>query len=162
MVTGSGAGVLHDVGLLVGTAASVAEADASANRPGLQGATGAGYLAWRTGPATLGGMSDPSLSAGDPALSGHPSYDRPPRQALDEMPVEVRAAWRNRYLAEAEAELRVQALLDRAEAALRSTGTPPTIRTLWISLADRAGKSGDADLRAAAALAGMAMGLRPS
>ena len=78
------------------------------------------------------------------------------------MPAEVRAAWRNRYLAEAEAELRVQALLDRAEAALRSAGTPPTIRTLWIALADRAGRSGDADLRAAATLAGMAMGLRPS
>ena len=42
----------------------------------------------------------------------------------------------------------MQALLDRAEAALRSAGTPPTIRTLWMSLADRAGKSGDADLRA--------------
>ena len=77
------------------------------------------------------------------------------------MPAEVRAPWRNRYLAEAEAKLRVQALLDRTEAALRSAGTPTTIRTLWISLADRAGKSGDADLRAAA-LAGMAMGLQPS
>lgn len=85
------------------------------------------------------------------------------------MPAEVRAAWRNRYLAEAEAELRVQTLLDRAEAALRSAGTPPTPRTLWISLADcslnvarfaEAGRSGDADLRAAAALAGMAMGLQ--
>jgi hypothetical protein len=78
------------------------------------------------------------------------------------MSAEIRTAWRNRYLAEAEAELRVQALLDRTEAALRSAGTPPTIRTLWIALADRAGKSGDADLRAAAALAGMTMGLRPS
>ena len=107
-------------------------------------------------------MSDPLLPADDPAPSSYAPYDRPPRQALDEMPAEVRAAWRNRYLAETEAELRVQALLDRAEAALRSAGTPPTIRTLWISLADRAGKSGDADLRAAAALAGMAMGLRPS
>ena len=77
------------------------------------------------------------------------------------MSAEVRAAWRNRYLAEAEAELWVQALLDRAEAALRSADTPPTIRTLCISLADRAEKSGDADLRAAA-LAGMAMGLQPS
>lgn len=78
------------------------------------------------------------------------------------MPAEARAAWRNRYLVEAEAELRVQGLLDRAEAALRSADTPPTIRILWVVLADRTGKSGDADLRAAAALAGMAMGLRPS
>jgi len=114
------------------------------------------------GRTTLGRMSDPSLPAGGSAPSGHPPYDRPPRQALDEMSAEVRATWRNRYLAEAEAELRVQALLDRAEATLRSAGTPPTIRTLWISLADRAGKSGDVDLRAAAALAGRAMGLQPS
>lgn len=114
------------------------------------------------GRTTLGCMSASSLPADGPALAGHPPYDRTPRQALDEMPAEVRAAWRNRYLAEAEAELRVQALLARAKAALRSAGTPPTIRTLWISLADRAGKSGDADLCAAAALAGMAMGLRPS
>jgi len=39
---------------------------------------------------------------------------------------------------------------------------PPTIRILWIALADRAGASNDTDLLAAAALAGMAMGLRPS
>ena len=83
-------------------------------------------------------MSDPSLPADDPAPSSYAPYDRPPCQALDEMPAEVRAAWRNRYLAEAEAELRVQALLDRAEAALRSAGTPPTIRTLRISLANPA------------------------
>ena len=56
---------------------------------------------------------------------------------------------------------RVQALLDRAEAALRPGGAPVTIRALWIALADRAGRSDDADLRAAA-LAGMAIGLRPS
>ncbi len=78
------------------------------------------------------------------------------------MPEEVRAAWSNRYLQEPAAEFRVQALLERAEAALGATGTPVTIRTLWIALADRAGRSDDADLRAAAALAGMAMGLQPS
>ena len=78
------------------------------------------------------------------------------------MSAETRAAWRNRYVTEAEAEPRVQAILDRAEAAFRSAGTPPTICTLWISLADRTGRSQDADLRAAAALAGMAMGLQPS
>jgi len=34
------------------------------------------------------------------------------------MPAEARAAWRNRYVTQAEGELRVQAILDRAEAAL--------------------------------------------
>lgn len=67
-----------------------------------------------------------------------------------------------RYITEAEAELRVQALLDRAEATLRPGGAPVTIQTSWVALADRAGRSNDADLRAAAALADMAMGLRPS
>ena len=102
-----------------------------------------------------------TLVLGNPAPPGHLPFDHLPRQALGEMPAEGRAAWRGRYLAEAEAELRIQTLLDRAEAALRSGGAPVTIRTLWMALADRAGRSDDADLRAAAALAGMAMGLRP-
>ena len=83
------------------------------------------------------GMSDAHELAGDPATPGHPPYDRTPRQALGEMPAEARAAWRGRYITEAEAELRVQALLDRAEAALRLAGAPVTIRTLWMALADR-------------------------
>lgn len=107
-------------------------------------------------------MSDAHHPAGDPATPGYPPYDRPPRRALGEMPAEVRAAWRGRYITEAEAELRVQALLDRAEAALQLGGAPVTIQTLWVALADRAARSNDADLRAPAALAGMAMGLRPS
>jgi hypothetical protein len=74
----------------------------------------------------------------------------------------MRAAWRKHHLTEAEAELPVLALLDRVETALRTGGTPVAIRMLRIALADRAGRSDDADLRAAAALAGMAMGLRPS
>ena len=112
---------------------------------------------------TRGSVSDPHHPAGDPATPGHPPpYDRLPRQALAEMPAEERAAWRGRYLTEAETEFRVQVLLDRAEATLRSGGAPITIRNLWMALADRAGRSDDADLRAAAALAGMAMGLRPS
>ena len=66
-------------------------------------AFGTGRLARRMGRTTLGRMSDPSPPAGGPTLSGHSPYDRPTRQAVDEMPAEVRAAWRNRYLAEAEA-----------------------------------------------------------
>jgi len=106
------------------------------------------------------GMTDAHHLAGDPAMPGHPPYDRLPRQALSEMPAEVLAAWRDQYITEAEAELRVLALLDQAEAALRPGGPPVTIRTLWIALADRAGRSNNADVHAAAALAGRAMGLR--
>jgi len=104
-------------------------------------------------------MSDTHHPAGDPATPGHPPYDCPPRQALNEMPAEVRAVWRDRYITGAEAELRVLALLDQAEATLRPGDAPAAIRTLWIALADRAGRSDNADLHAAA-LAGMAMGLR--
>jgi len=107
-------------------------------------------------------MSGSSISESSPAPSSHPPYDRSPRRALNEMSAETRAEWRNRYVTQAEGELRVQAILDRAEATLKSPGTPATIRTLWITLADRAGRSEDADMRAAAALAGMAMGLRPT
>jgi len=88
------------------------------------------------------GMSDTHHPAGDPATPGHPPYDRPPRQALSEMPAEVRAVWRDRYITGAEAELRVLALLDQAEATLRPGGAPATIRTLWIALADRGGTVG--------------------
>ena len=92
-------------------------------------------------------MSDPSPIANGLTLSGHPPYDRPPRLALAELP----------------AELRVQSILERAEAALRSAGGPVTIRTLWMTLLETLqGRESNADLRAAAALAGMAMGLRPS
>ena len=108
-------------------------------------------------------MSDPSPVANRPALSGHPPYDRPPRLALAELPANVRASWRDRYATQPEVELRVQSILERAETALHSAGSPVTIRTLWIALLDSLqGREGNADLRAAAALAGMAMGLRPS
>lgn len=106
-------------------------------------------------------MSDRQSLASSAASTGHPPYDRPAARALAEMPTEVRAAWRSRYAADDDAVLRAQALLERAEAALAAAGVPPTIRTLWITIADRTGRSEDADLRAAAALAGMAMGLRP-
>ena len=107
-------------------------------------------------------MSDVPVTADGALPSSHLPYDRPPRRALAEMPAQARTAWRERCGVQGEAELRVQAILDRAEAAPQAAGTPATIRSLWIMLADRAGTSGDADLKAAAALAGMAMGLRVS
>lgn len=110
--------------------------------------------------AVISGMSG-AFSSADTESSSYLPYDRPLELALAGLSAEVRAEWRHRYITQREAELRVQALLDRAEAALRSAGKPAMVRTVWIVLADRAGTSGDPDLRAAAALAGMAMGLRP-
>lgn len=86
-------------------------------------------------------------------------YDLPVRRALDKMPAVVRQTWRNNYLTQDGAEHKAQALVERAEAAMRERGELTTIRTVWMLLADRAGQEENADLRAAAALAGMAMGL---
>ncbi len=96
------------------------------------------------------------LTEGAPAC---PAYDRQPREALGELPAEVRVAWEARYLVEDGAGPRAEALVERAEAALVTAGRPATIRDVWMLLAQRAASGDDADLRAAAALAGMAMGL---
>jgi len=96
------------------------------------------------------------------ALAGAPHYDRSPRLALAEMPADARDAWRVRHAVHGDAELRAQALIERAEAALQAAGRPVTIRTVWMLLADRAGANCDTNLKAAAALAGMAMGLQPA
>ncbi len=87
-------------------------------------------------------------------------YDLPVRQALAEMPAAAREAWRLDYLKQDGAEHRAQALVERAEAAMRERGELTTIRTVWMLLADRAGQEDNPDLRAAAALAGSALGLR--
>ena len=87
-------------------------------------------------------------------------YDLPVRHALDKMPAAARETWRVNYLTQDGAEHRAQALVERAAAAMRERGEPTTIRTVWMLLAERAGQEENADMRAAAALAGMAMGLR--
>ncbi len=95
-----------------------------------------------------------------PPISQH--YDRPLGLALAEMQEDVREAWRTRYAIQGDAEQRALAVLTRAEATLQAASKPATIRTVWMLLADRASTSSDADTKAAAALAGMAMGLQPT
>jgi hypothetical protein len=56
--------------------------------------------------------------------------------------------------------MRARAMLQNVERELRDAGQEVTIHALWVTLADRAGQENDLDVRAAAALAGMAMGLR--
>ena len=73
---------------------------------------------------------------------------------------EDKATWHLRYCAQEGAEPRVWVLLERTERELRAAGEPATIHALWVHLADRAGQDDDLDVRAAAALAGMAIGLR--
>lgn len=88
------------------------------------------------------------------------ALDQSPRRAFAAMSVEDRATWHIRYCAQEGAEPRVWVLLERTEKDLRAAGEPATIHSLWVHLADRAGQENDLDVRAAAALAGMAMGLR--
>ena len=78
------------------------------------------------------------------------------------MSADDKAAWHIRYCAQEGAEPRVWVLVDRVEREMRGVGAAVTIHSLWVHLADRAGQENDLDVRAAAGLAGMAMGLRAS
>ena len=100
---------------------------------------------------------DPAVSGGAPGVA---AYDLSVRQTLDELSHHVRAAWMARYAAQEDVASRAEALVERAGTALIAAGRPATIRDVWMLLAHRAVRDGDADMRAAAALAGMAMGLR--
>jgi hypothetical protein len=72
--------------------------------------------------------------------------------------VSLWASWRSEYLADAVGDLRVAALMKSAAAYF--SGQAATIRALRLLPADRAGSDpNDADMRVAAALAGLAMGL---
>lgn len=51
-------------------------------------------------------------------------------------------------------------VLETVERQMREAGQEVTIHALWVELADRVGQNGEPDVKAAAALAGMAMGLR--
>ena len=112
--------------------------------------------------AGLAAMSVPyDPVAGEGAPSTAP-YDRAVRDALAELPHDVRAAWMARYAAQEDAASCAEALVERAETAFLAADRLATIRDVWMLLARRAGSDDDADMRAAAALAGMAMGLRAS
>lgn len=106
-------------------------------------------------PADLQPLPGHSLAASD--RSG---YDRSLDVALAEMPSDVRHEWRERYIASEGAEATAEDHLRRAEAALQAALRPATIRAVWMLVADRAGAGGSDDMKVAAALAGMAMGLR--
>jgi len=112
--------------------------------------------------AGLAATSVPYDSADSGTASSTESYDRAVSDAFADLPHDVRAAWMGRYAAQEDAASRAEALVERAEMALVASGRSATIRDVWMLLARRAGSEVDADMRAAAALAGMAMGLRAS
>ncbi len=110
--------------------------------------------------AGLVATSVPYDPAGSRVAPSTAFYDRAVRDALADLPHDVRAAWMARYAAQEDVASRTEALVERAETALVTSGRPAIIRDVWMLLARRAGSEGDPDMRAAAALAGMAMGLQ--
>ena len=91
------------------------------------------------------------MSASEPA-----SYHGPP-PCLGRPAVRTRAAWRTQDLRDECAEMRVVALLEWTETTIQASGAEVTIRTLWLHLADRCVGVDDPDLKAAAALTGLAV-----
>ncbi len=88
-------------------------------------------------------------------------YNRSPRQALTEMSAELRAKWHAKYCPTDDVDLRAQALVTRTANEMRTAGQEVTIRTVWITLAERCPTAPDDKvLGAAAALAGVSDGLR--
>ena len=95
-----------------------------------------------------------------------PSHSQPPltlRHQVAELPDYVLAAWRTRYLIEEGMDLKARAILNQEAAAVRAEGIEPDAKTVWLRLADRVVRQGDAqpELLAATVLAGLATGLRP-
>ncbi|MGI4800878.1 MAG: hypothetical protein ACRYG8_44015, partial [Janthinobacterium lividum] len=84
----------------------------------------------------------------------------PPRRALAALTPDDLAAWHLRYCPQEGLEMRARLVLETTERLMREAGREVTIHALWVELADRAGHGDEPDVKAAAALAGMAMGLR--
>lgn len=85
------------------------------------------------------------------------------RQQIQALPPHLLTAWRTRYVATDEIAAEARAILGDEVAAIRAEGAQPEALTVWISLTDHIGNGATPDpaLTAAAALAGLAAGLRP-
>ena len=73
---------------------------------------------------------------------------------------EALAQWRVLCLPGEGDELKIRSLIERHEARMRTAGREAAIRAVWVELADAATNGDDPEMRAAAGLAAMAMGLR--
>ena len=80
--------------------------------------------------AGLVATSVPYDPAGSRVAPSTAFYDRAVRDALAELPHDVRAAWMARYAAREDAASRAEALVERAGTALLAAGRPATIRNV--------------------------------
>lgn len=85
------------------------------------------------------------------------------RQQVAGLPAYVMAAWRTRYAIADGVDLQARAVINQEAAAVRAEGHPPDARTIWLRLVEQAEQRREAppELVAAAALVGLAAGLRP-
>jgi len=85
------------------------------------------------------------------------------RQQVGTLPPYILAAWRTRFVPVDGVDLEARAMLNQEAAAIRAQGERPDALTVWIRLTDLVARVGSPspELLAAAALAGLAAGLRP-
>ncbi len=85
------------------------------------------------------------------------------RQQVNVLPAYILAAWRTRYVPTDGVDLEARALLNKEAAAVRASGVQSDALTVWMRLTDMVVRVGSPspELLAAAALAGLAAGVRP-
>ena len=85
------------------------------------------------------------------------------RQQVGTLPPYILAAWRSRYVTVDGVDLQARAMLSQEAAAIRAQGERPDALAVWMRLTDLVARVGSPspELLAAAALAGLAAGLRP-
>ena len=85
------------------------------------------------------------------------------RQQVGTLPPYILAAWRSRYVPVDGVDLEARAMLNQEASAIRARGERPDALAVWIRLTDLIVQVGSPspELIAAAALAGLAAGLRP-
>jgi len=85
------------------------------------------------------------------------------RQQVGALPPYILTAWRSRYVTVDGVDLEARAMLNQEAAAMRAQGERPDALAVWMRLTDLVARVGSPspELLAAAALAGLAAGLRP-
>ena len=85
------------------------------------------------------------------------------RQQVGTLPLHILAAWRSRYVRVDGVDLEARAMLNQEASAIRAKGERPDALAVWMRLTDLIVRVGSPspELLAAAALAGLAAGLRP-
>ena len=84
------------------------------------------------------------------------------RQQVGSLPAHIEATWRSRYIPVDGIDLEARTILNQEAAAVRAQGTQPDALTIWMRLTDQVARIGSPspELLAAAALAGLAAGVR--